>query len=119
MPLNESRLAYEDCYEVMDKALEAEDGVRVGFPNEEEAKYYQMRMNQARQLDRRFNGKRYATTHPMHQHSEYDALSFRIRSDGKRYWIYAERKPARGAIEKITEDKKIEPVRQLVTYRRF
>jgi V8-like Glu-specific endopeptidase len=119
MALNESRLAYEAEYDIMAKALESEYGVRVGYPTEEEAKYNRMRLNQARQLDRRFNHKRYPPDHPMHQHSEYDALTFRIRKDGVRYWLYADRKPAGGIVEEVTKDNKPEPVRQVLSYRRF
>jgi hypothetical protein len=116
MPLNDSRIAYEDCYDIMGKALVSEDGMRVGYPTEDEAKYLQMRMNYARTLDRKFNRGRYAHDHPMHGKSEFDVLTFRVRRQGDRYWLYAERKPPKGVIEEITKDKKIDPVRQM--YRR-
>jgi len=85
----------------MNQALEAPDGVRVGFADEDEATFYRMRMNQARQLDRRFNKTRFASDHPMHSRSEYDALMFRIRHSDGMYWVYAERKAQRGVIEEI------------------
>jgi hypothetical protein len=116
MTISESRLAYEDCYDVMQRALEKNSGVRVGFDNFGEATFYRMRMNQARQLDRRFNRERYPIAHPMHGRSEYDALMFRIREQGGKHWVYADRKPMRGVVEEITEDKKVDQGKQV--YRR-
>jgi|SRR6516162_3183958 hypothetical protein len=115
MPLNDSRMAYEDCYDVMDKALVTEDGVRVGYPTEEETKYLQMRMNYARTLDRKFNKGRYGHDHPMYGKSEYDVLTFRVRKLGDACWLYVERKPPKGVIEEIKKEDK----HQILSYRRF
>jgi len=87
----------------MNQALEAPDGVRVGFADEDEATFYRMRMNQARQLDRRFNKTRFQHDHPMHGRSEYDALMFRIRRIEGMCWVYAERKAQRGIVEEIKD----------------
>jgi len=117
MPLSNSRMAYEEEYKVMDKALEG--GVRIGYKEKADAFSFRFRMNQARQLDREFNGERYARDHPMHHHSEYDALTFRVRKDKGMYWIYAERKVMGGVIEEITEETESEPIREVITVRRF
>ena len=120
MSLSESRLAYEDCYEVMDKALEAEGTIRVGFTRSGEALFLRMRMNKARALDRKFNGQRYKNDHPLHLRSQYDALMFRVKDAGGMWWVYAERKPQRGVIEEIKPSEEPNtPVRQVLTYRRF
>lgn len=121
MSLSNSRASYEDCYEVMDRALDTPDGVRVGFPDKDQATYYRMRINQARSLDRKYNGQSYAPTDPRRHHSEYDTLSARIRQSGEMWWVYVEKKQRPTVIEDITEDKKIveQPVRQVMNYRRF
>jgi len=117
MSLNDSRMAYENEYDVMDKALPS--GVRVGFSEEGQAINFRMRLNYARVLDRRFNKGRYPIDHPMHGRSEYDALTTRLREQGGRYWVYVERKPTIEIIEEIPEDDKAEPIKQVLAYRRF
>jgi hypothetical protein len=116
MSLSNSRQAYEDCYDMMDKALESSDGVRVGFEDREQAVYLRMRMNQARQLDRKFNTGRYNGDDPRRRHSEYDVLSMRIRVEGGMYWIYIEKRQKPQVIEEIKAD---EPIKQTITHRRF
>ena len=117
MTISESRQAYEDCYEAMIAALEAKDGIRIGFQDLGEATFYRMRMNKARQLDRRFNKERYSQDHPMHSQSEFDALMFRIRHIGGMHWVYAERKAQRGVIEEIGKEEPPVP-KQANNYRR-
>jgi len=101
MSLSNNRQAYEDCYEVMDKALDLPDGVRIGFGSKEEAAYYRFRMNKARQLDREFSRERYEMANPKRGRSDYDVLMFRIRENSDMFWVYAEKKPQRGVIEPI------------------
>jgi len=106
MSVIESRIGYEDCYEVMDKALDAKDGIRIGFANYGEAHYFRQRMNKARLLDRRFNKERYEPNHIKHGKSEYDALWFRLLDLEGLTWVYAERRPSqRGVIEEINNDR--------------
>jgi hypothetical protein len=113
---------YEEEYKVMDRALKAEGTVRIGFQERPQARHFRFRLNKARQLDRDYNGKRYATDHPMHQQSEYDALVFRLREDREMYWVYADRSGKStevGIIEEVPKGKNHEPIRQLITVRRF
>ena len=122
MPLSNSRMNYEEEYKVMDRALEAEGTVRIGFPERSQALNFRFRLNKARQLDRDYNGERYANDHPMHHQSEYDALIFRIREDKGLYWVYAERSKRNagvGIVEEIPEGTTPEPTRQTATVRRF
>jgi hypothetical protein len=128
MSLSNSRLSYDDCYEVMDQALEAADGVRVGFEDREQAIFYRMRMNQARQLDRRFNGERYrGVDYPRRGRSSYDALSMRVRRVDDMYWVYVEKRQKPQIIEEIQANKdeadrtltETKPIREVMTHRRF
>ena len=121
MSMSLSRQSYEDCYEIMDKALEAADGVRVGFEDQDDATYFRMRMNQARTLDRRFSEERYNGDDPRRRKSNYDALSFRIRRNEGRFWVYVVRKQRPMIVEEIKDDKSdpVKPVREVITHRRF
>lgn len=121
MSLSNSRLAYEEEYEVMDRALESAEGVRVGFDAQDDASYYRMRMNQARKLDRQFNGERYTNLNdPRRNKSQYDALSIRIRRIGNTYWVYVAKRQKPALIEEIKEEEgeKVR-VREVITHRRF
>jgi hypothetical protein len=122
MSLTNSRISYEDCYQVLDKALDAQDGVRVGFEDHEQAKFYQMRMNKARQLDRRFNEERYENLDdPRRQRSEYDGLTIRLRQASGVHWVYIEKRQVPQLIEEIKLEDEVDtrPIRQIASYRRF
>src|SRR5215472_3345814 len=115
MSLSDSRLAYENEYDAMDRALQSSNsGVRLGFSDQGRAINLRMRLNYARVLDRRFNRGRYPPDHPMHGRSEYDALTTRMREHGGRYWLYIERKPTIEIIEEIPEEDKAEPIKQIL-----
>src|SRR5215469_14523244 len=116
MPLSNSRMAYEEEYKAMDRALEARDGVRIPCEDKSEAYFFRMRMNKARSLDREFSGERYPAGHPMRHQSHYDALILRIRQDSDGCWLYVRKRPAIGAVEEIKRKPK-EPVRETVTLR--
>ena len=87
MPTSLSREAYEDCYDILDRAIEAERGIGASFSERGEAYHFRVRLNAARQLDRDLqrevapNGR-----------SDYDVLTFRIKTlaDGK-WWVFIER----------------------------
>ncbi len=88
MPTSLSREAYDDCYDLLDRAVSVERGMGASFSSRGEAYHFRVRLNAARQLDRDLqrevtpNGK-----------SDYDCLTFRIRegvADGK-WWVFMER----------------------------
>jgi hypothetical protein len=82
-----------------------------------------MRMNQARQLDRRFNGERYrGVDDPRRGRSNYDALSMRVRRVDDMYWVYVEKRQKPQIIEEIQagkEEAETKPIREVMTHRRF
>lgn len=90
MSLPNTLLAFQDCMQVYEKALEDEAGVRVKLPGYEECARFRLRMNYARKLHRDQNGAVYPVEHPMHGRSPYDGLQIRIKRGGDDFFIYVE-----------------------------
>jgi len=92
MALSTSILAYNDCKDFLEKAVDDSKGARLPFRNETDANYYRMRCNQFRKLDRIQNAMIYDIGAKMHGHSEYDQLTLTIKqsSDGY-FWVYAQK----------------------------
>jgi len=88
MSLPTSHRAYVDCFDVLDKAIEDDLGVRVKFETSEEATHFRLRCHNARKLMRQMNTKIYQDGHPMHGASPYDHLVIKVHSDG---WLYVEK----------------------------
>lgn len=83
------RRAYEDCYELFDKALESPKGVRMKFAKYGDAMNHRLRMNRARQLDRDINRKIHSDDpeHPDYGRSRYSAFTIKIVFDNeKEHW---------------------------------
>lgn len=109
MAMNPSRLAYQDCYDLMEKAISSEypGGLRVKFSSHNEAINFRHRIHNARQVDRADNSKVYPDGHPMFGRSVYDIISCRIK-DG---WLRLERVDAREfTIEPLDAKPEPEPV---------
>jgi hypothetical protein len=103
MALSNSILAYADCSEFLERALDAERGARIPFLAETEARYWRMRCNQFRTLHREQNRQIHEIGTKMHGVSEYDELTMTIKqsSDGY-FWVYAQKRTIRaGDIEEI------------------
>lgn len=90
MSLIYSRSAYGDCYEVFDKAMEDQEGVRVKMPDYNAAVFFRMRMHQARKINRDDSKRIYDAQSPMFNASTYDKLVVRIKSDGDNWFVYVE-----------------------------
>jgi hypothetical protein len=105
MSLTNSRLAYRDCYELMDEALKHEQGARASMGSEGSAMGYRIRMNKARQLDREFNKKVYQDPgHALHGGSIYDELIFTVREDETgNWWVYLRKTIRPSVVEPIEE----------------
>lgn len=91
MGLSQQIGAYTDCYEYLDQALEAENGIRVRVNGDYgQAVQMSMRFQQARVLHRNQNKKLYEAGHPMHGNSIYDALIIKraVEDEVGRWWIY-------------------------------
>ena len=90
MSISNSRLSYEDCYKIMDAALEDKIGARVKMADNDAAVFLRMRIHTARSIDRRDNTKVFEEGHPLYGRSPYDKLVTRIRKIDEDIWIYVE-----------------------------
>jgi hypothetical protein len=93
MSLPEYLGAYEDCFSLYQRALDDPIGARACFTTESGAKTFQMRMHQARALDRRESMRIYTRDQPQWGKSEFDVLkvlSAQEDTEGN-WWIYVQR----------------------------
>lgn len=88
MSLTSQPAAYIDCYDLFARAADTPLGVRTPFPTEDRAKHFQLRMHQARKIQRDQNSRIYPASSPLYNTSEYDALQVQIRTDGEEWWVY-------------------------------
>ena len=105
MSVPTNRMSYKDVYDKFDLALDDPKGIRIPFNSYGEAVNYQMRMHQARSIDRRSNAQMYTVGHQLHGQSAYDVLQVRIRKgeDGT-YFVYVEPKDKYvGEVESLSE----------------
>jgi len=103
--LSTSRLAYTDCFEALDRALEDEKGVRVKATDEGQANHLRMRMHQARKIDRQDNCAIYEEGAPLYARSVYDPLTLKIRLVKGEYYIYIIRNTLPAEVESLTDIK--------------
>ena len=104
MVTSTSRLAYSDCFDLMDKAIADPKGIKIKFAQGEDAWHFRIRLHTARKIDRNDNRDIYDQGHPMHGRSVYDHLTMRIRKSGDFAWLRLERIDAREfEIESLTE----------------
>src|SRR5258708_10661161 len=104
MALSNAIMAYQDCKEFLERAIDEEEGARIPFRPEREAEYWRMRCNQFRSLDRRQNQMVFELGHKMHGQSEYDGLTMVIKQSQDGYvWVYAEKRVLEpGLIENLS-----------------
>jgi hypothetical protein len=97
MAINTSRLAYQDCYDLMEKAISDDypTGLRIKFATWNEANHFRQRIHNARYVDRHDNVEAYPAGHVMHGRSVYDILNCRIRQLVDGVWLRLERVDAR------------------------
>lgn len=91
MTLSNSLLSFQDCIEMFDAAMADPRGVRYKLPSVDDAAHLRHRLHHARELHRRENAKTFEVGHPMHGHSEYDAVTCRIRNITGDCYILLER----------------------------
>lgn len=92
MSLSNSRHAYVDCFNVMDQAMADTKGIRVMFKLESDAKYFRMRCNQARAIDRRESLLIHKIGDPLYNISAYDVLRMTVHEDIEdNWWVYFEK----------------------------
>lgn len=105
MALSNSLLAYDDCQQFFEKAVEDPKGARRPFPTEDQAIRWRMRCHQFRKLHREQNAAVYPLGELLHGRSEYDVFTLTIKYSPDGYhWVYAERVTLEpGEIEGLSE----------------
>lgn len=88
MSLTDQRAAYTDCYDFYQAAVDSPNGagVRHPFPTENEARFFALRMNKARSIQRRDSRRIYPTNSPLYDTSEFDHLQVIVRPDTAGEW---------------------------------
>ena len=83
--------SYDDCFRIMQAAIEDELGARIACIDEGEATWLRLRYNKARAVHRKQNAQVYASPeHPLHGRSEYDGLIFRVKEVEGKWYVYLE-----------------------------
>jgi len=104
MVTSTSRLAYGDCFELMDKAIADQRGIKIKCATEGDARHLRTRLHSARRIDRDENAKTYPDGHPMYGRSVYDVLGMRLRPQKEWCWLAIEKWDARQfEIESLSE----------------
>lgn len=91
MVASNSRLAYADCFGILEQAIADSKGIRVRFASVEQAKLFRLRLHNARKIDRKENTVIHGEDHQMAGKSIYDGLVMRIRSDRDQCWLRVEK----------------------------
>lgn len=92
MTLPDQIAAYEDCFDLFDAAKNDEKGSRALIGTRGDAKYYTMRMQKARSLQRAESRRIYPRDDPAYNKSEYDHLRVTVKEDEKGlWWVYVTR----------------------------
>ena len=98
----DSSASLVDCYELLDRALESEDGIRVATEKQSEARELQTRLCKARLVSRQRSTQIYDRSDPAYGISQYDVLVVRMpkQMDGK-WWVRIEPRRAPILIEDL------------------
>lgn len=107
MTASNSRLSYTDCFELLDKALEEEEGIRIRVKDFGDARNLQMRIHKARVIERGENAATYPEGAPLHGRSVYDELKVQIRNINNTIFLYIR------SVNCIAKDYKIESLSQV------
>lgn len=91
MTTSNSRLSYEDCFKILDQAVESPNGLRLKFKEHGDAIHFRLRCHCARMIDRHDNKQTYPAPdpvtgdagHPMWGRSVYDDIVIKVRLRGK------------------------------------
>lgn len=106
MSLPDQPAAYNDCYSLFEQASAQPNGVRAPFRTENEAKFFQLRMHQARAIQRKLSRRIYPPDSPQYDTSEFDELQIQVRGDtAGEFWVYVRRHGVKLTyVEPIEED---------------
>lgn len=102
MTLIASKTAYEDCYDILDRALASPAGIRTSCMGKGPAHHLNGRLQFARMLSRRESRDIHEPGQPGYDTSAYDTLIIRQpREEDGVWWIYIEPRKVTGEIEEL------------------
>jgi hypothetical protein len=105
MASSTSRLAYQDCFNLFERANEEPLGLKFRCESSNFATYFRSRLNKARVIDREDNALAYDSDHPMHGRSVYDDIEVRVKNGASGTWIIMEKISSRKfEIVSLTEE---------------
>jgi len=95
MAVSTSRIAFSDCFDLLERAINDDKGIRVKFASYDDAFNFRLRIHKARQIDRQDNKGTYEIGHPLYGRSVYDQISCKIRTFNGGAWLKMEKITAR------------------------
>jgi hypothetical protein len=92
MTLPNSLTSYDDCFALLDKAMDTEKGILIPVTSHQAAFHLKNRLNYARKLQRKINEQAWPVTDKRHYGTQYDEMVIRSpkEKDG-RWWVKIER----------------------------
>lgn len=98
-----TRGAYRDCYDLWDRAIDANNGIRFRVPTESAAINLRMRMHQSRSIIRDESRRMLDPSDPKYGISVYDPWQVLVRTEHDGIWVYIEPRsvPIIGEIEEL------------------
>lgn len=97
-----ARSAYKVYYDILDRAIDSEAGIRIGFADQGEANQYRVRLHTARSLDRELNRITREPSDPDFGVSDYDNLVVRVRREDGKWWVYIKQNLPPAQVEELT-----------------
>jgi hypothetical protein len=113
MTVSTSRSAYEDCFHLLDRAMDSPAGIRHSCPTSGAAHYLRTRLNYARVLHRNEMSYALPDDDPKLGTSPYDALILRVHSADSRWWVYIEPRKLPGETEELPAIESCENIHDL------
>jgi hypothetical protein len=82
--------AYDDCFDIYEKAAASTTGVRVAFSSYADARYFVTRMHTARSLQREESRRVYQPEDKRYDKSENDKylIKYPVADDNGEWWVY-------------------------------
>ena len=88
MPTPTNRAAYGSYFDLLDRALDTEMGVRIECQTQGEAYQHRTRLHTARKIDRKLNRESRDIDDPNYGVSDYDKLIVSTRTADGKWWVY-------------------------------
>jgi hypothetical protein len=101
MSTSNSKFAYEDCFDLLDEALESNTGVRIRLEDDDVTEQWRVRLHRARQISRSESKERYQPDDPNYGKSVYDKLVVSVKIAHGARWIYITTRKAPLIIEDL------------------